>query len=127
MSHFNFDRAAKINLALALAGMFVWILISLMTDRREAWDSEVFWSLGVPLMMALNAVTAFLDPNKVAVKGIVSVALQPAAMMVQAGEIGSMFPMGLVVFAFLGLFYSIGGVVGAYVKRQFFTTQESDR
>lgn len=125
MSNFNVGSAAKINLALAFAGMLVWIIISQMTDRKEAWDSDLFWSIGVPLMFVINGIGAFLDPRRIAVKGIVSVALQPIAMIIMAGEIGSLFPLGLILFGFMGFFYSIGGVIGAFLKKQFFSSRET--
>ncbi len=119
------DRTVKINIALALGGLIVWLLISMMADRREAWDSDLFWSLGMPLMLCLNAVAAFVDPSHVILKGMLSVVLQPVAMVFQSGEIGSMLPLGLILFGFMGLFCTIGGVVGAFIKKQFFLSRET--
>ena len=107
--------------ALALGGLAVWVLITELTHRREAWDAGEFWSMGVPAILLMNAVAGFLEPRKLMLKGIISVSLQPLAMTVKAGEIGSMFPFGLIVFLVLGLFFSAGGAVGAFVKRNFFT------
>ena len=92
-----------------------------MTERREAWDSEVFWQLGTPLMLLLNAIAGFLDPKKIIVKGLISVSLQPVIMMAQNwGDFG-LFPLGLIFFVFLGMFYSIGGAAGTFVKNKFFS------
>ncbi|MBI2427670.1 MAG: hypothetical protein HYV29_02540 [Ignavibacteriales bacterium] len=126
MIQLTFDRTLKINTALALGGLIVWVLISMMTNRREAWDSDLFWSLGVPLMLLMNVVAAFVDPSKVVLKGMLSVVLQPVAMIVMAGEIGSMFPLGLILFGFMGLFYSVGGAIGAFFKKQFFTSRKTE-
>ena len=110
-----------ISAALAAGGLAVWVLITSLTGRREAWDSPVFWWFGVPAMLALNAAAGFMEPERIVMKGLVSVALQPAAMAVKTGEIGSMFPFGLIVFAALGTLYGIGGTVGALVKKEFFS------
>ncbi|MEW5797367.1 MAG: hypothetical protein AB1728_00035 [Bacteroidota bacterium] len=115
----------NINIALSLGGLIVWLSISMLTDKREAWDSDLFWFMGVPLMILLNAVASFLDPSQIVLKGILSVSLQPVAMIFQTGEIGSMLPLGLILFGFMGLFYSVGGVVGSFVKRNFFSTPEA--
>ena len=111
----------RIPIALALGGMAVWIVITSATGRREAWDSSYFWSVGAPVMLAMNAAAGFLEPRRLRLKGIISVSLQPAAMMIKTGEIGSMFPLGLLVFLVLGLLCSLGGSAGALVKREFFT------
>ena len=91
------------------------------THRREAWDSPYYWRYGVPGMLLINAVAGFLEPRRIKLKGLASVSLQPLAMTVKAGEIGSMFPFGLVVFLVLGLLFSAGGAAGAFVKNKFFT------
>lgn len=110
-------RSFAVSAGLALGGLAVWVAITSLTDRREAWDSGVFWSAGVPAMLALNAIAAFLEPERIPLKGLLSVSLQPVAMGVKTGEIGSMFPLGLLVFAVLGLFYALGGAAGAFLRR----------
>lgn len=110
-----------VSVTLALCGLAVWVLITSLTNRREAWDSAYFWRFGVPAMLLLNAAAGFIEPERIRLKGLISVSLQPVAMTVKAGEIGSMFPFGLLVFLALALFYSAGGEVGAFVKRRFFT------
>lgn len=70
-------------------------------------------------MLTINAVAGFIEPKKVVLKGIISVSLQPVALIVLAGEIGSVFPLGLILFLFLGWVYSIGGLVGAYLKTRY--------
>lgn len=116
----NVKNKYAISVILALGGLAVWVLITSLTHRREAWDSGAFWSMGVPAILLMNAVAGFLEPERIMLKGIISVSLQPVAMTVKAGEIGSMFPFGLVVFLVLGLFFSVGGVAGAFIKRKFF-------
>lgn len=111
----------RISLLLAFCGLAVWLLITSLTGRREAWDSPYFWRCGVPAMLLLNAAAGFLEPERIKLKGLISVSLQPVAMTVKAGEIGSMFPFGLVVFLALGLLYSAGGGAGAFVKHKFFS------
>ena len=114
------DTKRIILIALAVAGAVVWIAIGAMTGRSEAWDSDVFWQLGTPLMMLINAVACFLDSRKILVKGFVSVSLQPVIMMIQNWGDFDLLPLGLILFIFLGMFYSIGGAAGAFVKNKFF-------
>lgn len=106
---------------LALFGMCVWFFISLQTGKKEAWDTDIFWSYGFFAMIFGNAVAGFLDPENIILKGLLSVSLMPVAMLIITGEIGSMFPMGLIVFALLGLIYTLGGIFGARIKKKFFS------
>jgi hypothetical protein len=39
--------------ASAAAGLLVCLAISLATGRKEAWDSEVYFSVGIPVMCVL--------------------------------------------------------------------------
>ncbi|MCK9408930.1 MAG: hypothetical protein WCX28_04725 [Bacteriovoracaceae bacterium] len=109
-----------VNTALAVSGMIVWIVISMITEKDEPWDADLFWSYGTFSMLGINAIAAFVDPHGIIPKGMISVSLQPVALMFVAGEIGSMFPLGVIVFGILGLLYSIGGLAGAFLKNQFF-------
>ncbi len=112
---------SRINFAVtAAAGALVWLGISWASDRREPWDSDIFWSIGFPLMLLINCLSAFVDPHRLILRGLASVSLQPVVMMVMAGEVGSMFPLGLIVFGIFGILYSVGGAAGAFVKRRFF-------
>ena len=113
-----------VSILLALSGLAVWVLITTLTNRREAWDSVYFWRYGVPAMLLLNAAAGFIEPERIKLKGIIPGSLQPVAMTVKAGEIGSMFPFGLVVFLLLGLLFSAGGAAGAFIKNKFFAAQD---
>ncbi|OGS10711.1 MAG: hypothetical protein A2234_08720 [Elusimicrobia bacterium RIFOXYA2_FULL_58_8] len=88
--------------------------------RREAWDSPVFWTIGLPALLLMNAIAGFIEPDRIILKGISSVCLQPVAMMVKSGEVGSMFLPGLMLVLVQGLFFSIGGGAGALIKNKFF-------
>ncbi|MBI4350616.1 MAG: hypothetical protein HY550_04190, partial [Elusimicrobia bacterium] len=65
--------------SLALCGLAIWLLITSLTNRREAWDSVYFWRFGVPGMLAINAIAGFLEPERIKLKGLISVSLQPVA------------------------------------------------
>ncbi len=116
-----------VSVLLALGGMAVWTLITTLTHKREAWDSGLYWQFGVPAMLLMNAAAGFVEPRRIKLKGLLSVSLQPVAMMVKSGEIGSMFPLGLIVFLVLGLLFSAGGAAGAFVKNKFFTPPDKPR
>ena len=114
-------------ISLASAGAIVWIIIGAMTNQREAWDSDLFWLLGNPLMLLINGIAGFIDPKNIIVKGFILVLLQPVVMIITAAEIGGLLPLGLILFVFLGIFYSIGGAVGAFIKKNFFSSNTHEK
>ncbi len=57
-----------VGITLALAGFAVWAVFSLWPQRpgaafriREAWDTGQFWTVGVPLLLIVQAVAGSLD------------------------------------------------------------------
>jgi len=90
-----------------------------MFNLREAWDGRGFGPYFISMLL-LNAAAGFMEPERIMLKGLFSVVLQPLAIFVKSGEIGSMFPFGLVAFFVLGLLFSIAGALGAFVRKKFF-------
>ncbi|MBI4801755.1 MAG: hypothetical protein HY796_04435 [Elusimicrobia bacterium] len=107
---------------LALCGFAAWLLISSAFNLREAWDGPGFAPYFI-LMLMMNAAAGFIEPEKIIRKGILSVSLQPLAIFVISGEIGSLFPLGLIAFLALGLFFSAAGGAGAFIKKKFFAPE----
>ncbi|HSO07710.1 MAG TPA: hypothetical protein VLW45_10735, partial [Pelomicrobium sp.] len=49
-------------LAVAL-GAAIWIGIAAASGRREAWDSELYFALGIPALCVLALVLGYLSPR----------------------------------------------------------------
>jgi hypothetical protein len=47
-----------------LAGLVVCLAISLATGRKEAWDSGVYFSVGIPAMCAVIGVIGYRFPDR---------------------------------------------------------------
>lgn len=116
----NDKRAYLVCAGLAAGGFAVWFAVSTIYGLREAWDGPGFLPYTVS-MIALNAAAGFLQPRRVILNGLLSVALQPAAIFVKSGEVGSLFPLGLIAFLVLGLLFSVAGKAAAIIKRSFFS------
>lgn len=114
------NNSYLVQAALAAGGFAVWFVISSVYGLREAWDGPGFLPY-TGSMVALNAAAGFIQPRRVILNGLLSVALQPAAIFVKSGEIGSLFPLGLIAFLVLGLLFSAAGKAGALVKTNFFS------
>lgn len=109
----------RIPLILAVCGFAVWAGITAAFGLREAWDGRGGGPYFIAMLL-LNAAAGFIEPERKMLKGLASVALQPLAIFIKSGEVGSMFPMGLIAFFMLGLLFSIAVSLGAFVRKKFF-------
>jgi hypothetical protein len=94
----------------AASGAAAEIGIGLATHRREAWDTGVYWSMGVPLMVLTALVCGFAARERPAVIGYAPFVAQLVALVVRTGG-GSMLPLGIALMAVIGL----SGVAAAFL------------
>ena len=78
-----------------VSGIGVWALVSALSGRQEAWDSEWYLRLGVPVLCLVTGVLGFIEPQHVWRWGILPAAGQAAGMYVSQ-EIGNLWPLGLI-------------------------------
>lgn len=112
------DRKTAAPYVLAiLAGMVLWFAASLLGGRREAWDSSVYWSLAYPLAIIVCAYIGHAWPQRAWRAVLVLFAAQFVAMCIRNGEIGNLWPLGLVMFGVLAL----PGIAAAQLAARFLT------
>ena len=97
-------------------GAAVWFLVAGASGRREAWDSELYWSLGMPVVGLCAAVLGFLTPERPWRWGMAPLAGQAVAAFVR-DPTANLLPLGLIVFAVLGGLCSIPAYIGAALGR----------
>lgn len=85
------------------AGVALWLLASLASDRREAWDGPAYWSLVYPLALLIAAGLAARFPTKPWRWALLLFAGQFIGMLARNGELGGLWPLGLLLFAVLAL------------------------
>jgi hypothetical protein len=52
------------HLAAVAGGAAVWILVSLATGRREAWDSGLYYAAGMSAICVLSLVLGYFTPDR---------------------------------------------------------------
>jgi hypothetical protein len=99
-------RSALLPAALAiLLGAADWELIRQFGSRREAWDDPLYWQLGYPLLLlALIA-------------GQVAWSL---ALALRADGVPNLLPLGLMMFALLGIPCVLAAYAGKWVGEKLF-------
>ena len=103
-------------LAAAAAGAAVWLVVAVASGRREAWDSDLYWSLGMPVAGLCAAVLGFLAPERPWRWGMALFGGQAVAAFVQ-NPTANLLPLGLIVFAVLGGLCAIPAYLGAAARR----------
>jgi hypothetical protein len=88
--------------ASALGGFLVCLVISVATGRKEAWDSWVYFSGGIPMMCALIFAIGYWFPGRVW-RWTMSMALGQAIAMLSTGNSLSLWPLSLVAMIVLSV------------------------
>lgn len=86
-----------------LVGLALWTTTALLTGRREAWDSSLYWSLAYPMGVAAAGVLGYVAPHRGAWRlGLAMTTAQAATLALTARSFG-LLPLGLVLFAILSI------------------------
>jgi len=99
----------------AAVGIALWFISSLLTSKREAWDASSYWVLAYPLAVAACALLGYRYPERPWRWPLVLFAAQFLAMCVRNGELGNLWPLGMLLFAVI----SLPGIAAAKVAARF--------
>jgi peptidoglycan/LPS O-acetylase OafA/YrhL len=99
----------------AVAGALGWVLPTAISGRAEAWDSPLYWMLGMPITCAGAGLAGYLSPGSVRKLGLIAMAAQAIAMFVPRG-LGNLFPVGLAAMLVLAGVVTIFAWIGGRVR-----------
>jgi hypothetical protein len=100
-----------------VVGVVLWIAGAGMSGQREAWDSGLYWALFYPLAIGASALMGYRFPERPWRWAVALFAAQFLAMLLRSGEIGSLAPLGLVMFGILALPAIFAASLAARLKR----------
>ena len=104
-------------IAAAAGGALIWFLTSTASGKKEAWDSELYFSIGMPAVCLLAALLGFLEPKRTWRWGAAPLAGQFLAMLLMVGP-GNLLPLGLFVFGVLAIPPILLARLGAYLRNR---------
>lgn len=113
-------REHWLHLAAAACGAVIWILVALVSGEKEAWDSGLYFSVGIPAVCVVAAAFALLEPSRAWRWGVLPLAGQFVWMLLSQGP-GNLLPLGVVVFGVL----SVPAIVAARIAASFATKRAS--
>ena len=99
-----------------LTGALVWIVISFVSGKKEAWDSSWYFSVGYPLICLVSALMGYLVPKGTWRWGVTPFLGQFVWMLLTQGP-GNLLPLGIIAFGLMSLPAIIAAKLGAYVAR----------
>jgi hypothetical protein len=97
------------------SGIVVWILISSFSGKREAWDSDSYFTLGMPVVCLLAGVLGYIQPERPWRWGSVPLVGQGVWMFVSQG-FGNLFPLGIAVLGLFALPSIVTAKIGAAIS-----------
>jgi hypothetical protein len=97
------SRNTRPVLTALILGALLWWIAAALSGRREAWDGAAYWALAYPLSIAACAWLGYRYPQRPWRWALLLFEGQFLAMCVRNGELGNLWPMGMLLFAIVGL------------------------
>jgi hypothetical protein len=96
-------RALAPHFVALVLGAALWVATSMLTGRREPWDASAYWAVAYPLAILASAVLGYIYPERAWRWPFAVFVAQFISMCVLNGELGNLWPLGLLLFAVLAL------------------------
>lgn len=110
-------RPGYLYLIAGVAGIGVWVAVTALSGRREAWDSPLYFQAGLPVLCLVAAVLGFTVPERAWRWGAMPLVAQTAWMFATLG-LGNLWPLGLLAGAVLSMPLILASRVGAFLRRR---------
>ena len=109
-------------MAIAIAtGIAIELGIEAVSGRREAWDSEFYWMLGVPIAALVSVLIGFIAERRDWLWAAAIIPSQVVTMMATSGDLGLdgliMMPVMAVLASVLGAPFVAASFVGSKFRR----------
>lgn len=113
----RWKRDHTLYIAAAICGALVWILISALTRQTEAWDSGLYFSLGIPLLCGVSFYFGYKNPVRPWRWGLLPGAGQFLWMIIAHGP-GNLLPLGVIAFGILSIPGVLAAQAAGYIARR---------
>ena len=97
-----------------VTGVLVWVIVSNASGRREAWDSQWYFLISVPVVCVISAALGFVEPRRLWRWEIAPLIDQFSWMLFTQGP-GNLLLLGVVVFGVLSVPSILTVRIGAFL------------
>jgi hypothetical protein len=80
-----------------VTGVSLELGVHALSGRREAWDSSEYWTIGLPIAVCISIALGFLSRRSDWLWTAVIMPSQVMTMLVRSGEVGSLWPLALIL------------------------------
>ena len=84
-------------------GNLLWFVASAISGKREPWDSSLYWVVAYPLAILVSGAIGYHYPARSWRWAVVLFEAQFVAMCIRNGEIGNLWPIGMLLFVVVAL------------------------
>ena len=110
------DKRITIPLAV-LVGVGLELGIHVLTGRREAWDSGAYWTIGLPVVLAVSFAIGLLARGRAWLSTWLIVPAQVFTMMARSGELGGLWPLAVALSGCLSVPFVGAAFIGTKFRR----------
>jgi hypothetical protein len=96
-----------------LTGVTLELGLSALSGRREAWDSALYWTLGIPGALVASAAIGLVSRKRDWLWTLAIVPSQVITMMLRDGEVGGLWPLAIVLSAILSAPFVVAAFLGS--------------
>ena len=100
-----------------LGGAAIWAGIAQATGRREAWDSPLYFLVGIPVACALSFALALFEPARPWRWGLLPFLGQLLFLLLSEG-VGNLLPIGMIVYGVCSVPAILAASLGAFIATQ---------
>ena len=90
----------------------------MLSGRREAWDSALYWTVAYPMAVALGGAVGYLATDRPWRWGLTIMIAQAVTLAVTTLSFG-LLPLGLVLFSVLAVPPMLAAHLGAWLRGRF--------
>lgn len=101
----------------ALSGLGVCLAISMVTGKKEAFDSEIYFSVGIPIMCVLIFAISYWFSEK-PWRWTLSMAVGQSLAIVSGGNSLSLWPLAIIGMAILSVPQLITGMAASKLAKR---------
>jgi hypothetical protein len=99
----------------AIAGLAVCLTIASISNRNEAWDGDLYYSVGIPIMALIIFIISYLFPQKPWRWTLSMAAGQFMSALINGSSL-SLWPLAIIFMTVISVPQFIAGYLGAKLK-----------
>jgi hypothetical protein len=84
-------------------GMVLWFAAMASSGKREPWDDPTYWSVVYPAAIIVSGLLGFFFSKRSWRWPLALFCGQFLAMTIRAGELGNLWPLGLLLFLVMSM------------------------